>query len=62
MKKKLMQKDAELDFSYPLEASLTDDERKADEILIKWRNEISNSTQNLTIHNFFLHNENLKKS
>ena len=56
-----MKKDAELDFSYGLEAGLTDDERLADKKLLEWRDEIASPVKNLTIHNFFVHNETMKK-
>ena len=60
---KLMQQDAEMDFGHKLEATLTDAERLADEKLVAWREEIANDhTYNTTIHNFFVHKEQLEKS
>jgi len=59
----LMEKDKKMDFSYDLEATLTQSERKANEKLIAWREEIANDhTYNTTIHNFFVHKEKLEKS
>ena len=58
-----MEADAQMDFGYALEASLTDAERLADEKLVAWREEIANDhTYNTTIHNFFKHKEMLEKS
>ena len=60
---RLMQEDEEMDFSYALEAGLTDAERLADQKLVAWRNEIANDhTYNTTIHNFFEHKARLEKS
>ena len=59
----LIEADAKLDFSYNLEATLSEDERKANEKLIAWREEIANDhTYNTTIHNFFKHKAQLEAS
>ena len=43
-----------MDFIYDLENTLTKEERQADLILNKYRDEIANNEKyNLTIHNFF---------
>ena len=49
----LIEADKKHDFSYELEAMLTDDERRANEKLKLWREEVANDTYNATIHNFF---------
>lgn len=41
MKNMLMKKEEQMHFSYGLEATLTDDERKAGEKIIKLRNKLS---------------------
>jgi hypothetical protein len=53
-----MQIEAEQHFSYGLEATLTDKERKANEIIKTHREEIANNEYlNRTIHNYFKNKE-----
>lgn len=53
-KAELVRLEQQRHFSFDLEASLTEDERKADKKLIAWKEEICNNEfLNRAIHNFF---------
>ena len=40
-------------FSYDLEATFTEDEKKADQVLHRLRRELKNDTYDATVHNYF---------
>lgn len=43
-----------MDFSYELEKTLTKEERQADKVLRKYKDEIvDNEKYNMTVHNYF---------
>lgn len=61
-KKKLMLDDDKIHFSFDLEHTLTDEERRASEVLAHLKEQFKNPMYDATIHNFYSVKDELMKS